>query len=67
MEEPKTLTRKVIHGWVCSYHRGSGWYALFSAPIIGINEAAQSYWLRQAELGGIGEPMTFNNTGAQHG
>jgi len=46
-DEPKTLTRKVIGDWVMSYHRGAGWYALFSAPIIGINQAAQEYWLKR--------------------
>jgi len=49
--EPETLTRRVIDGWVMSYHRGAGWYALFSAPIIGINEAAQEYWLKQNDIG----------------
>ena len=48
-QEPETLTKKVIWGWVCSYHRGAGWYALHSAPIIGINQAAQEYWLRKNE------------------
>jgi len=47
MMEPETLTKKVIDGWVMSYHRGAGWYALYSAPIIGINTAAQEYWLRK--------------------
>lgn len=45
--EPETLTKKVFDGWVHSYHRGAGWYALHSAPIIGINRAAQEYWLHK--------------------
>jgi hypothetical protein len=49
--EPETLTKRVIDGWVMSYHRGAGWYALHSAPIIGINTAAQEYWLRQNDIG----------------
>jgi len=58
--EPETLTKRVIDGWVMSYHRGAGWYALHSAPIIGINTAAQEYWLKQNDIGpsnNEGEPQ----------
>lgn len=50
--EPEDGTKVVAYGsWVMVYRRGVGWVALHSAPRIGINEAAQSYWLRQADVG----------------
>lgn len=45
--EPKTGDKTVTAGWVMVYYRGAGWYALHSAPIVGINQAAQAYWMRK--------------------
>lgn len=60
-DKPEDGTKIVSWGaWVEVYRRGVGWTVLHSAPTIGINTAAQEYWLKRNDIGrsnNEGEPQ----------